>query len=496
MKKYISLLALLSAAVLPATAQIETLTTEQALKADTITGMRHYQNADNWFLTAHLGINAAIGENIRPNDLDKVWDMNMAVSAGRFISPTIGGRLMFGFGQMHGRANEESILAVPYIYGRDNGIYDFKTLYSYLDVLVNITNVFMGYKEARRFNFLGFVGLGGVRTFDFSRNVIGWKEAPEGAYVVDRTPRWNFALRAGLMGSYMVSDEWDVQLELGITAIDDGYNGNRYDDRYDGFLFAQVGFCYHLRDHYGDHRFKFTSISDADQIRQLNDEINMQRRRLFMLQNPQPVKSELLEMTVNFEIDRYHIFDNQAKNVQAVAEYLERHPEVNVIVCGYADVQTAYPAYNMKLSKRRATAVRNMLIRNYGVDPNRVRVDYRGDAIQPYAEKNEWNRVVVFVTEPRNKQAVNDSVQRSSSVERGTTIKETKRTQQTDRVLMKNPQNGATDAQQKRTDVQQKTTNTPQKTAGTQQQQPKTTTTGSGERETARSAAGHTSTKK
>jgi len=41
-----------------------------------------------------------------------------------------------------------------------------------------------------------------------------------------------------------------------------------------------------------------------------------------------------------------------------------------------------------------------MLIRDFGVDKNRVRVDYKGDAIQPYKEANEWNRVVVFLSEP------------------------------------------------------------------------------------------------
>ena len=56
----------------------------------------------------------------------------------------------------------------------------------------------------------------------------------------------------------------------------------------------------------------------------------------------------------------------------------------------------------MKLSQKRAEAVSNMMVKEFGVDPSRIRVDYKGDSLQPYQLKNEWNRVVVFITEARN----------------------------------------------------------------------------------------------
>jgi outer membrane protein OmpA-like peptidoglycan-associated protein len=105
-------------------------------------------------------------------------------------------------------------------------------------------------------------------------------------------------------------------------------------------------------------------------------------------------------MTVSFPIDKYFISDIQKRNVEAVANYIKSHPDMNVVICGYADVETAYPAYNMRLSKRRVTSVFNMLVNEYGVNPNRLRIDYKGDTLQPYDRKNEWNRVVVFVLEP------------------------------------------------------------------------------------------------
>ena len=88
-------------------------------------------------------------------------------------------------------------------------------------------------------------------------------------------------------------------------------------------------------------------------------------------------------MTVSFIIDKYNITDIQKKNVAEAAKYLEDHPEVNLIITGYADVQTGNPAYNLKVSQRRAEAVCNMMVKEFGVDPSRIRVDYKGDSLQP-----------------------------------------------------------------------------------------------------------------
>lgn len=91
----------------------------------------------------------------------------------------------------------------------------------------------------------------------------------------------------------------------------------------------------------------------------------------------------------------------QKRNVASVAKFIESHPNVNLIVTGYADVETAYPEYNMKLSQRRAKAVYDCLVNEFNVDPSRLRVDYKGDVVQPYADVNEWNRAVVFIMERR-----------------------------------------------------------------------------------------------
>ena len=156
-------------------------------------------------------------------------------------------------------------------------------------------------------------------------------------------------------------------------------------------------------------RFRYTKVTDQAMVDELNRKINEEREKTVVVPAPvitevkkEVVKNELLGMTVSFKIDKYNITEIQKKNVAEAAKYLEEHPEVNLIVTGYADVQTGSPAYNLKLSQKRAEAVSNMMVKEFGVDPSRIRVDYKGDSLQPYQLKNEWNRVVVFITEARN----------------------------------------------------------------------------------------------
>ena len=68
-------------------------------------------------------------------------------------------------------------------------------------------------------------------------------------------------------------------------------------------------------------------------------------------------------------------------------------------VTGYADKETGYPAYNMALSDRRATAVCKAL-ENAGIAADRITKAYKGDTVQPFPGI-EKNRVCICVAEDK-----------------------------------------------------------------------------------------------
>lgn len=413
MKKYIILLLLGMMSIMPEEIRAQGAEYQfPSLKNDTLESLRHYRFLDNWYAGIHLGVNGSMSENIRPKDWVHSQAFSGYVSVGKFFVPTFGLRLTAGFFKQESKTEPDARHYAEQLRPEEfrkmgKAYYGFKNFNGWLDAMVNLTNTFYRYREDRRFNVLAFVGIGYNNTFGFDKERTDWwASLPIGArYKIDTTSRWYLAVRCGFIMSYMLNEHLDLDLDMHIDATDDGYNGVRYDDKYDGYTVFALGLKYHFRDHYGDHRFRYARVSDQPDVELANARINAARRDVQDAEAarvPGFQQDRFLEMTVSFVVDRYDITEVQRPNVEAVANYMKAHPDIHVTVCGFADVQTAYPAHNMKLSKRRAMSVYNMLTKQFGVDPKRLSIDYKGDAVQPYEMKNEWNRVVVFKINPNN----------------------------------------------------------------------------------------------
>ncbi len=86
---------------------------------------------------------------------------------------------------------------------------------------------------------------------------------------------------------------------------------------------------------------------------------------------------------------------SQASHIAAeVADFMKTHEDVAITVIGYADRETGNPTLNEYYAKGRAENFRRDLVQRFGVDPNRIAVDWKGDRIQPFAE-NVRNRCVI-----------------------------------------------------------------------------------------------------
>ena len=404
MKKIFTLMMMATLMASPVMAQEEV--DPSTITEQSVTGLRHYKFGDNWYISAFFGGNFSMSENSRFQGFKKNVGPDYALAIGKWLNPAIGLRLKADYMIQSSRANNEAIAANPTVFG--NGKYRYRMFTALGDIMLNLNNILGQYRESTRFNVYAFMGVGFVRNSKFDTHVAKWNTVQYGKYYVDTHSRSFLAGHIGLGTAIQLSQALDFNLEASISATNDKYNGHAYDVLYDGYVTAQAGLTYHFKDHFGDRRFKYRSLNDADILGSLNDKINAARQDLA---NARPRtenrveetynKIEVLDMTVNFIIDKYNITELQKKNIAAVAKYLQDNPDVNLTVTGFADVKTAYPAYNLKLSERRAKAVYNCLVKEFGVDPNRLKIDYKGDTIQPYELKNEWNRVVIFVLEPR-----------------------------------------------------------------------------------------------
>ena len=99
---------------------------------------------------------------------------------------------------------------------------------------------------------------------------------------------------------------------------------------------------------------------------------------------------------VFFLINSAKIRKSEAAKLEQMIEWLKANNDFSVAIVGYADKETGNGEGNMKLSERRAQAVKKFLVDN-GIAENRITTSFKGDTVQPL--EGEKNRVVICTVE-------------------------------------------------------------------------------------------------
>jgi len=191
-----------------------------------------------------------------------------------------------------------------------------------------------------------------------------------------------------------------------VEAISRTFDGSGLggDYEYDSMLTGTAGIKFGLG---GKQDFTPAELMDYNLINDLNSQINRLRAENEQLRlrpescpecpevRPAVVEEVYIPNVVFFRINSSVIDRGQQVSVYNTAEYMKANPNAKVNIVAYADKQTGTPEYNFALSERRARAVADALINDYGISSGRISLEWKGDTEQPYAE-NAWNRVAIF----------------------------------------------------------------------------------------------------
>ena len=72
-----------------------------------------------------------------------------------------------------------------------------------------------------------------------------------------------------------------------------------------------------------------------------------------------------------FDFDKFNVKPMYHAVIAKVADYMRNHPEARIVLAGHTD-NVGTRDYNMKLSHKRASAVRDYLVNKEGIDPARI----------------------------------------------------------------------------------------------------------------------------
>ncbi|HLO25541.1 MAG TPA: OmpA family protein, partial [Geobacteraceae bacterium] len=86
-----------------------------------------------------------------------------------------------------------------------------------------------------------------------------------------------------------------------------------------------------------------------------------------------PEKEETVNLLIEFDFNKSVIKPEFYPNVNAVGEFMQKYPTVDITVEGHTD-SVGKQAYNQKLSQRRAEAVKKYIVDKFGIDARRARL--------------------------------------------------------------------------------------------------------------------------
>ena len=383
---YCSILCLVCCATFAAQAQV---VVEEVTVAELIPGKPHYyaeSNLDNWYLSIGAGTQTYLTENDNSN---APFTLAMNVAVGKWITPFVGMRMSAMGGSLH----YDWMAGNPALSNYGSMRYGA----FYVDFLWDMINSIGGYDERRVISIIPFIGLGGAYAWDYSDNT-------------ENT--WALPITGGLKLNFRLCHYADLFFEGRVQAVGDQFNHVNMGSQIETAISVVGGISVKFR----ESRFKaFDPYIDQLAIAELNRRTNQLRAALNECQSrkiecppcpevaPQTIVVEKescggIMASVSFAINSATVSQREMVNVYNVAQWLKENPDCKVTITGYADRNTGTAEYNMKLSKRRAEAVAEILQKHYGIAAGRIVIDSEGSSQQPYPNDNNWNRIVIFTS--------------------------------------------------------------------------------------------------
>jgi OOP family OmpA-OmpF porin len=135
---------------------------------------------------------------------------------------------------------------------------------------------------------------------------------------------------------------------------------------------------------------KIEKDSDGDWVPDSVDKCPNTSPNLTVDHNGCPI---ITTLRLNFDFDKAFVKEIYYPELKKVAEILKNNPNLKIEVAGHTD-DIGSNEYNLKLSQKRAEAVKNVLINKFGIDPNRIIAKGYGKSYPLVPNTTDTNRAL------------------------------------------------------------------------------------------------------
>jgi outer membrane protein OmpA-like peptidoglycan-associated protein len=252
-----------------------------------------------------------------------------------------------------------------------------------MDGMLNVSNWWGGYKEARVYECVPFAGFGIIHAMQSNGTT-------------------DFMVSAGLVNKFRVSNHVDLNLELRGNLVPEDFDGESGGKWIEGLLVASVGVTYKIRNTPFKRAVRGVSsatheavkdalAAEAARAERLQAELDAERNKAQTTSKAADVLPYLF-----FQIGSATLAPQDIVALKQIADVIKQNTDKVYHVTGYADRRTGSERRNQDLSKQRAHNVADALIHIYGVNRAQLIVNGKGGVAEVLGSSDQLSRVVII----------------------------------------------------------------------------------------------------
>lgn len=212
-------------------------------------------------------------------------------------------------------------------------------------------------------------------------------------------------MSAGWLNTFRLCDALDANIDLRASMVDDAIDGEIGQSKFDGLLGVTVGLTYKFKRRGWDRSKTVvrTNVGEINSLRDRLDRANVENARLRDelakaegQQKQEVINKVIASNLVIFRIGKTDLSKEARANLQLLAEAIKAGDSKAVYtITGYSDAATGSKKRNEVLSKKRAEAVYECLVNEFGVSESQLKVDYKGGVENMFYDDPRLSRAVI-----------------------------------------------------------------------------------------------------
>lgn len=342
---------------------------------------------DNWFISLYGGVTSNWGSDASHSSYWRLMGPAFAIAAGKEITPISTFRFQINYGRNTGVTDDKfgivtdaAGVTTDYSYMNHNR-FKWNSAAINVEYLLNFTNLILGFRENRKFYFQGIIGIGGSVSRGYTTGKFAEAQGMDNSHNQQLVNRDKYDtrqhslinLRAGFAGTFMIARNWNLHLEAVANLLDNSYDSNpTTKNTWDGHNDFLVGVSYRFNNKGGQAPGFYYPRHDMSEyikrmqaIDDLRDKTKKRRKELEEQTDTIDVDAQVMYTLIAFDEGDIAIDRLQQTNIYTTAYAWAKSPRSLIYIVNSTGVDD-------KLFRRRAAAIRDVLLERYEIPSSRV----------------------------------------------------------------------------------------------------------------------------